>query len=91
LECRLISPELEHRVLKGKLGFQSAAVRPINGGHTGLKKRVCRLRWTKRTWRAMAVAAQTAAAAQAAAASLDSYIVDGRCIRLEANVRAVFL
>jgi len=33
----------------------------------------------------MAAAAQTAAAAEAAAASLDSYMVDGRCRRLEAR------
>jgi len=33
----------------------------------------------------MAAAAQTAAAAEAAAASLDLYIVDGRCRRLEAR------
>jgi hypothetical protein len=33
----------------------------------------------------MAAAAQTAAAAEAAAASLDVYMVDGRCRRLEAR------
>jgi hypothetical protein len=43
------------------------------------------MRWTKRSWRAMAAAAQTAAAAESAAPSLDLYSVDGRYRRWEAR------
>ena len=85
MEGRRISSVLEHRVLNGKTwppikGCPADQRRPHR-----LQIRVCRLRRTKRTWRTMAAAAQTAAAAEVAAASFDLHIIDGRCRRLEAR------
>ena len=83
LERRRISPALEHPWCKTWLSISSCPAdqrRPHR-----LQRRVCQLRWTKRTWRALAAAAQTAAAAEAAAASFDLQIIDGKCRRLEAR------
>jgi hypothetical protein len=76
---------LEHRVLKGKTWISISGCPADQRRPYRLQTRVCRLRLTKRTWRAMAAAAQTAAAAEATAASLDLNIVDGRWRRLEAR------
>jgi len=85
-ERRRISPALkEHRVFKGKTWLSISGCLADQRRPHRLQRRVCRLRWTKRAWRAMTVAAQTVAAAEAAAPSLDSYSVDGRCRRLEAR------
>jgi hypothetical protein len=85
LECRRISPALEHSVLKGKTWLSISGCPADQRRPHRLQRRVCRLRRTKRTWRAMAAAAQTAAATEATAPSLDSYSVDRRCRRLEAR------
>jgi len=85
LSVPAISPALEHRALKGKTWHSISGCLADQRRPQRLQKRVCRLRWTKRTWRAMAAAAQTAAAAEAAAASLHLHIVDGRCRRVEAR------
>ena len=78
-------PRLNIRVLKGKTLVSNSGCSADQRRPQRLQRRVCRLRWTKRTWREMAAAAQTAAAAEAAAASLDLYMVDGRCRRFEAR------
>ena len=79
-------PRLNIRVLKGKtLVSNSGCSADQRRPHRRFKDAFCRLRWTKRTWREMAAAAQMAAAAEAATASLDLYMVDGRCRRFEAR------
>jgi hypothetical protein len=85
LESRRISSVLEHRVLNGEPWLSISDCPANQRPPHRLHRRVCRLRWTTRNWRAMAAAAQMAAAAEAAAATVDLYIIDGRCRHLEAH------
>jgi hypothetical protein len=67
------------RAWKQNDGFHSVAGWPINDGLPLSKTRSP----TKRTWRAMAATAQSAAAVEVAATGFDFYNVDGRCRRSE--------
>jgi len=78
-------PRFEHRVLKGKTLLLISGCPADQRRPHRIQRRVYRLRWTKRNWRAMAVTAQTAAAAEASAASFDLHIINGRSQRLEAR------